>query len=235
MLSYRHAFHAGSFADVLKHAVLVHVLRHAVAQAQADLFPGHPCRCRQLRSDLGHGAEDRRVPGRDRQGAGGRRRRCRSCCDPIWSSCAPPTRRASCAPIRARRRWRGRSCGRRTGMELVELHGTDHGLLEEWAGRRGVGAAQRRARGAGPSAAAARAPGRGPDRPELRDQERLRGRGGRTGARASTLCHRGVPALVPGDRARPDRGADDRADRPPAFPASSGSSCPRAPTRPAAA
>lgn len=30
MLSYRHAFHAGSFADVLKHALLVHVLRHVV-------------------------------------------------------------------------------------------------------------------------------------------------------------------------------------------------------------
>lgn len=29
MLSYRHAFHAGSFADVLKHAVYVFALRHA--------------------------------------------------------------------------------------------------------------------------------------------------------------------------------------------------------------
>ena len=28
MLSYRHAFHAGNFADVLKHIVLVHVLEH---------------------------------------------------------------------------------------------------------------------------------------------------------------------------------------------------------------
>src|SRR6478735_4834410 len=30
MLSYRHAFHAGSFADVVKHAILVQVLRHVV-------------------------------------------------------------------------------------------------------------------------------------------------------------------------------------------------------------
>lgn len=30
MLSYRHGFHAGNFADVLKHAVLVHALRHIV-------------------------------------------------------------------------------------------------------------------------------------------------------------------------------------------------------------
>jgi 23S rRNA (adenine2030-N6)-methyltransferase len=29
MLSYRHGFHAGNFADVLKHVVLVHALRHA--------------------------------------------------------------------------------------------------------------------------------------------------------------------------------------------------------------
>jgi 23S rRNA (adenine2030-N6)-methyltransferase len=28
MLSYRHAFHAGNFADVLKHLVLVHILEH---------------------------------------------------------------------------------------------------------------------------------------------------------------------------------------------------------------
>ncbi|MEJ5211236.1 MAG: 23S rRNA (adenine(2030)-N(6))-methyltransferase RlmJ, partial [Burkholderiales bacterium] len=28
MLSYRHAFHAGNHADVLKHVVLVQILRH---------------------------------------------------------------------------------------------------------------------------------------------------------------------------------------------------------------
>ncbi|MGE3295044.1 MAG: 23S rRNA (adenine(2030)-N(6))-methyltransferase RlmJ, partial [Geminicoccaceae bacterium] len=38
MLSYRHAFHAGSFADVLKHAVLVHVLRHAVQKPKPVCF-----------------------------------------------------------------------------------------------------------------------------------------------------------------------------------------------------
>lgn len=32
MLSYRHGFHAGSFADVLKHAVFTFVLRHATAK-----------------------------------------------------------------------------------------------------------------------------------------------------------------------------------------------------------
>ena len=38
MLSYRHAFHAGGFADVLKHAVLVHVLRHAVGKPKPVYF-----------------------------------------------------------------------------------------------------------------------------------------------------------------------------------------------------
>ncbi|MDD1612383.1 MAG: 23S rRNA (adenine(2030)-N(6))-methyltransferase RlmJ, partial [Methylococcaceae bacterium] len=28
MLSYRHAFHAGNFADVLKHLILIHVIEH---------------------------------------------------------------------------------------------------------------------------------------------------------------------------------------------------------------
>ena len=33
MFSYRHAFHAGNHADVLKHVVLVHLLRHLAAKA----------------------------------------------------------------------------------------------------------------------------------------------------------------------------------------------------------
>jgi 23S rRNA (adenine2030-N6)-methyltransferase len=33
LLSYRHAFHAGNFADVLKHVVLVEILRHLVRKA----------------------------------------------------------------------------------------------------------------------------------------------------------------------------------------------------------
>ena len=32
MLAYRHAFHAGNHADVLKHVVLVLVLRHLAAK-----------------------------------------------------------------------------------------------------------------------------------------------------------------------------------------------------------
>ena len=32
MLSYRHIYHAGNFADVLKHLVLARVLRHLIAK-----------------------------------------------------------------------------------------------------------------------------------------------------------------------------------------------------------
>ena len=35
MLSYRHSFHAGSFADVIKHVVLVEILRHLVSKDRA--------------------------------------------------------------------------------------------------------------------------------------------------------------------------------------------------------
>jgi len=38
MLAYRHAFHAGNHADVLKHTVLMHVLRHMNAKPKAYRF-----------------------------------------------------------------------------------------------------------------------------------------------------------------------------------------------------
>jgi len=38
VLAYRHAFHAGNHADVLKHVVLVHVLRHLAAKEKGFRF-----------------------------------------------------------------------------------------------------------------------------------------------------------------------------------------------------
>jgi 23S rRNA (adenine2030-N6)-methyltransferase len=35
LLSYRHSFHAGNFADVIKHIVLVEILRHLVQKDKA--------------------------------------------------------------------------------------------------------------------------------------------------------------------------------------------------------
>jgi len=37
MLSYRHAFHAGNFADVLKHIVLIKVLEHLVKKTSLSV------------------------------------------------------------------------------------------------------------------------------------------------------------------------------------------------------
>ena len=42
MLSYRHAFHAGNFADVLKHVVLIEILEHlAKKEAAFEYIDGH--------------------------------------------------------------------------------------------------------------------------------------------------------------------------------------------------
>ena len=38
MLSYRHAFHAGNHADVLKHSVLIHCLRHLLKKDKSFLY-----------------------------------------------------------------------------------------------------------------------------------------------------------------------------------------------------
>ena len=51
MFSYRHAFHAGNHADVLKHATLVAVLQHltqkegalSVVDTHAGVKPVQPC------------------------------------------------------------------------------------------------------------------------------------------------------------------------------------------------
>ena len=63
-------------------------------------------------------------------------------------------------------------------LRLFELHPTDHRILAAYLGaqREHAGHAGRRLRGAEGRAAAAVAPRRGADRPELRDQERLRRR-----------------------------------------------------------
>ena len=48
MLAYRHAFHAGNHADVLKHLVLMQVLRAHEPQGQGLALRRHPCRRRRL-------------------------------------------------------------------------------------------------------------------------------------------------------------------------------------------
>ena len=100
MLSYRHAFHAGSFADVLKHAVLVHALRHAVRKPKPVYFLDTHAGAGSYDLDSADGAEDRRIPGRHRAAAGGRRRRARAACAPIssWCAAANPPGELRCYP-----------------------------------------------------------------------------------------------------------------------------------------
>ena len=213
MLSYRHAFHAGSFADVLKHAVLVHVLRHAVRKPKPVYV---------LDTHAGAGSYDLDTPmalktGEFRAGIG------RLLAAPApWPelvrtlSRARPRRQPAgelrCYPgspalARALLRPQDR-------LELVELHGTDHAA----AGRqRRPGAAGRGAPEDGLAALVARMPP-----PERRGvvlidpsyeiktdyQDVVRGRLARG---ASPLRDRHLPALVSGDRTRAGRGDAGRA------------------------
>ena len=57
-MNYRHAFHAGNFADVVKHAVLVRVLLHLRAK---------PAPFRVIDTHAGAGRYDRRGPEANRR------------------------------------------------------------------------------------------------------------------------------------------------------------------------
>ncbi|MGE3743522.1 MAG: 23S rRNA (adenine(2030)-N(6))-methyltransferase RlmJ, partial [Geminicoccaceae bacterium] len=132
MLSYRHAFHAGSFADVLKHAVLVHVLRHAVQKPKPVCF---------LDTHAGAGSYDlgstmARKTGEFRAGI-----------EPVLAGCEPPELlRPYLDLVRAANRpgelrfYPGSPAFARAVLrphdriELIELHGTDHPALAGWAG-----------------------------------------------------------------------------------------------------
>ena len=133
MLSYRHAFHAGSYADVLKHAVLVHVLRHAVAKPKPVYF---------LDTHAGAGSYDltsamAAKTGEFRAGIA----RVLAAGGPVPELLAPYLDLVRAAnPPGELRTYPGSPALARAVLrpsdriELVELHGTDHGLLEAWAG-----------------------------------------------------------------------------------------------------
>ena len=128
MLSYRHAFHAGSFADVVKHAILVQVLRHVVRKPKPVYV---------LDTHAGAGSYRLDTPmalktGEFRAGIG----RLLAAPGPWPELVAPylelvraanPGGELRCYPgspalARALLRPQDR-------LELVELHGTDHALL----------------------------------------------------------------------------------------------------------
>ena len=231
MLSYRHAFHAGSFADVVKHAILVQVLRHVVRKPKPVYV---------LDTHAGAGSYRLDTPmalktGEFRAGIG----RLLAAPGPWPELVAPylelvraanPGGELRCypgSPALARALLRSQD-----RLELVELHGTDHALLaasaaaaprEEVVRADGLAAA-------GSADAAAGAPRGRPDRPELRGQDGLSGRGGGVGPGASPLCDRHLPALVSGDRTVAGHGAAATTCGPPASRASFASSSASGPT-----
>ena len=70
-MNYRHAFHAGGFADVIKHIVLVRMLTYLQEKPAAVSRHRHPCRRRPLRSHRRGGAPRRRMADRHRAGDAG--------------------------------------------------------------------------------------------------------------------------------------------------------------------
>ena len=65
-MNYRHAYHAGNFADVVKHAVLCRVLAHLRDKPGGVSRHRHPCRRGRLRSRRRGGRQDRRMARRHR-------------------------------------------------------------------------------------------------------------------------------------------------------------------------
>jgi 23S rRNA (adenine2030-N6)-methyltransferase len=132
MLSYRHAFHAGGFADVLKHAVLVHVLRHAVRKAKPLYF---------LDTHAGAGSYDlgsamAQKTGEYRSGIA----RLFAAKSPAPELVAAYLELVEAAnPSGVLRHYPGSPALARAvlrnqdRLDLVELHGTDHGTLSGWA------------------------------------------------------------------------------------------------------
>jgi hypothetical protein len=50
MFSYRHAFHAGNHADVIKHLTLIATLQHLAAKRGWHHHHRHPCGCGSLQA-----------------------------------------------------------------------------------------------------------------------------------------------------------------------------------------
>ena len=132
MLSYRHVFHAGGFADVLKHAVLVHVLRHAVGKPKPvyfldthagagsyDLGAAMAQKTGEYRTGIARLlAAERSVP----ELVAPYLRLVEAANPPDALRCYPGSPALARAVLRAQDR-----------LDLVELHGTDHGILAGWA------------------------------------------------------------------------------------------------------
>jgi 23S rRNA (adenine2030-N6)-methyltransferase len=179
MLAYRHAFHAGNHADVLKHLVLTRVLRYMAEKDKPYTL-----------IDTHAGAGGYSVEGRYAQKKGEYAEGVARLYDrkdlpaPLADYVEPGARlqpRRPAAPVPGFAGARQQLLRETDRMRAYELHPTDHRILEAtWTPGRTPRSATRTAfvRHQG-RAALAHAPRRAADGPVLRDQERLRqGAGG---------------------------------------------------------
>ena len=196
MLAYRHAFHAGNHADVLKHLVLTHVLRH---MSEKD----KPYRC----VDTHAGAGGYSLQGRYAQKKAeyengiGRLWDARRPAARRWPTtsrwCARSTRRRARRSTRARRRSRRCCCARRTSCACSSCtRPIPHPRVVPRPAR-APRSRRRRLRGLKGAAAAAVAARRRADRPELRGQADYAQRRRRAARSAGALRRRRLHGLVP--------------------------------------
>ena len=101
-MNYRHAFHAGNHADVLKHVVLLGAGRCAQAQGHALLRARHPCRPGPVPARR---ASSRTRPARPAAASSDCSccMGCRHWCRTTSSACRPTIRSGRWCPTRARR------------------------------------------------------------------------------------------------------------------------------------
>ncbi len=205
-MNYRHAFHAGNFADVLKHVVLMMLVEHLkkkpapffyldthAGRGLYDLSEAQAQRSGEYKTGIGRLLEARKASlsaetsAYVESGAGVRRR--------------GPQRDHGLPGITADRGANAPS-GRPDGARRIAAEGSGvaGGGPRSQAAR--VGAGRRRLRGTQGAPAAAREPRPGADRSALRVRPGVRPRAGGSRDRARTLADRHLLRLVSADRSR---------------------------------
>ena len=123
MLSYRHAFHAGNHADVLKHVVLVQLLRYLAQKDKPLCFIDTHAGAAAYALDEGYATKNAEYE------TGIARLWTRDDLPQPWPitsrRCARSTRMARCAAIPARRNWRMQLLREQDRLRLFELHSTE--------------------------------------------------------------------------------------------------------------
>ena len=203
-MNYRHAFHAGGFADVIKHIVLVRILTLSAGEAGRVSRHRHPCRRRPLRSHRRRGAPQRRMADRHRAADAGAvlGRRAAAGRRPISTSSGPSIRRGELkaypgSPLIARALLRPQDRLTACEVEAERAQAPDRCAAPRHPGPRGR---PRRLDGAAGLRAAERAARPGADRSAVRGQGRVRTAGGRLCGGLREMADRQLSALVSGEK-----------------------------------